>query len=296
MSNPIRAYWVRIRGWFLYKVMPSLVDYIVAASTAGAIPKLKAANARRVLVDSSVLYHGVTHEAGWVDCGDASWGGWTFRAGFQARIPVYADDDDSRVAQSVRYIPGIVSLAKRGHLKLATSSELRDEQLSHPVTRFAGVGPFAYSLFRGIEFELLREPQYSLIISSMPGVRSVEQQRRDRLSHYSDPLYKGLLSALGPKNSQDAWHITTAERHDCYCFLTMDFRLLDSLAAQANNHAVKSLKVKVLTPEQFGVRFSIPPISPRLFSYHEASVPVMHDQNWPESRRIGRKRNGPPAN
>jgi len=70
----------------------------------------------------------------------------------------------------------------------------------------------------------------------------------------------------------------------------MDFRLIRNVRAQAKNRVVRGLRTKILTPEEFGREFSIPPIPPRIFSYHDASYPVIHQENWPNSKRVGRGR------
>ncbi len=71
----------------------------------------------------------------------------------------------------------------------------------------------------------------------------------------------------------------------------MDFRLIRNIHAQAKNKIVKSLKTKVMTPEEFGRKFSIVPFSPRLYSYHNASYPVVHGTNWEKLKRQKHKKN-----
>ena len=69
----------------------------------------------------------------------------------------------------------------------------------------------------------------------------------------------------------------------------MDFRLLKAMEAQRRNTAISSLKTLVMSPEDFGKRFGLFPVSPRLFSYHDASFPVRPEMNWPDSQRRKRK-------
>lgn len=270
----------------LYRALPRSVDILTAASTYRSRQKLKASNVKRLLIDNTILAHGVTHETVWVDTGKSIWGGQhEVDTGYSARIPVHRDDDESEAGRSVRYLPGLASLARRGHLCLAHSDELRDERMTQPAGRFSGYGCYDYSMFSGVRFETIHDPTYSAILTRDPLVPSVKEQRKRRLEAKRDVLYKNLVKVLGPKNSQDVWHIATAEHNDCYCFLTMDFRLIRNVRAQANNRIIKSLKTRVLSPEEFGREFSIYPISPRLFSYHGASFPVIHEENWPDSRR-----------
>lgn len=277
----------RLSASIRYKFVPKCADFLTAMATFEARRRLRATGVRRVLVDNTVLAHAITHETAWVDTGKSTWGGLIeIDTGYSARIPVHREDDQSDAARSVRYLPGIAHLAKRGHLVLTTSFELIDEHMTQKAGRYSGYGYFDFSLFRGVQFETISDPDYEVIGGGYPGeFPSYEEQRRTRLAQKQDSLFNGLLSALGPKNSQDAWHITTAERNDCFCFLTMDFRLIRALKAQAGNEAVQALRTLVVTPETFGKRFGIRPIPPRLFSYHEASFPVVHAHSWPDSKR-----------
>lgn len=256
-----------------------------------ASKRLRATGVLRLLVDNTVLAHSVTHETAWIDTGKAQWGEIEVDTGYMARPPVHSDQDDRDAAQSVRYLPGIADLARKGLIVLAASDELKDEQFSHPPGRFSGYGYYDFSLLSGVPLETIHDADYTVVFSSAPGFPDEKEQRRKRLDAKQDPLFTQLAKALGPSNSQDAWHITVAERNDCYCFLTMDFRLVRNVMAQSKNPAIQSLRTKVLTPEEFGRRFLIVPIPPRLYSYHEASFPVEHGANWPDSIRQ-KKRKG----
>lgn len=285
MIGSLRKLTRSFKSTLRFRFLPGAVDFLTTIATLRASKKLKAANVERVLIDNTVVAHGVTHETAWVDTGKALWGDIEIDTGYATRIPVHDDRDDTDAARSIRYLPGIASLARRGHLTLATSNELQDEQWTQPAGRFRGYGLYDFSLFSGVKFETIKDPQYSVVIGAYAGLPSVKGQRMKRLEAKKDPLFQELVSVLGPKNSQDAWHIATAEHNHCYCFLTMDFRLIRNVRAQAKNRAIKSLRTRILTPEEFGREFSINPIPPRLFSYHNASFPVVHEENWPDSKR-----------
>jgi len=289
MIIQLRKLALHLNNTILFRYLPCIVDSLTWISTIKASKKLKAANIKLALIDSTVHAHSVTHETAWVNTGKALWGDIEIDTGYAARIPVHDDHDDSDAARSVRYLPGIVSLARRGHLMLATSSELRSEQWSHPPGRFQGYGYYDFSLFQGIKFKVISNPQFSVVFGMHHGLPSKTEQRWKSTETNTDPLFQELVSVLGPNNSQDAWHIATAEHNQCYCFLTMDFRLIRNIRAQAKNKAIKSLKTRILTPEEFGREFSIIPILPRFFSYHNASFPVIYDENWPDSKRNKRK-------
>ena len=276
----------KLKSRFYYKALPKIIDWLTALSVRRASKKIESEKVSCLLLDNTVLHHGVTHETAWIATGTQRWGDIDIDTGYAARIPVHDDADSSKVRKSVRYLPGIASLAKRGSISLAISQELRDEQWTQPVGRFRGYGIYDFSFFKDMKLEVIKDPEYSIVIGpSHLGTPSLEEQRKRRLEAKTDPLYQSLVSVLGPKNSQDAWHITTAERNNCYCFLTMDFKLIRNVHAQSNNPAIKSLKTKVMTPEDFGKRFNLVPINSRLYSYHGADCPVKHDTNWPDSKR-----------
>lgn len=279
----------------LYNYLPKAVDWAVRVAASSARKRILEQNASRVLVDNTVIGHAVTHETAWIDTGRQMWGGKVpIDTGFAARIPVHREDDDSDAVRSVRFLPAIASLARQGALTLYSSPELMDERLTQPIGRFSGYGYYDYSVFSGIRFEHLDDPAYSMCIGpAYLGVPSLTEQRRARLAAQSDPLFHALVEVLGPGNSQDAWHIATAESSGCFCFLTMDFRLLRAVASQQKHPAIANLKTRVMSPETFGQLFRLLPVSPRLFSYHNASYPVHPEFNWPDSRRRKRRSASP---
>ena len=70
-----------------------------------------------------------------------------------------------------------------------------------------------------------------------------------------------------------------------FCFLTMDYKLLKALSSRAKSEPIRSLKTKVLTPEQLGKLIWLTPVNPALLSYEDASWPVRPDLYWPDSKR-----------
>ncbi|MDP6953095.1 MAG: hypothetical protein QGF53_10115, partial [Alphaproteobacteria bacterium] len=138
-------------------------------------------------------------------------------------------------------------------------------------------------LLDGVKIEDFEDPEYTLIIGW--GTPSAAEQRKHRLANKTDPIFLGLLEVLGHKNSQDAFHIYTAEKNGCFCFLTMDFRLIRAIRSQKGRKAIKALSTRIMSPEEFGLEFDISPVSLRLFSFHGASFPVLSGKNWPGSKR-----------
>lgn len=272
---------------FLYRHLPGLVDRLVSASAYSGRRAIAAHDAGRLLIDSSVMGHAITHETAWIDTGTALWGGkHEVATGYSARIAVHSDSDESEVARSIRYLPAIASLARSGHVQLCTSMELRDEQMTQPIGRFSGYGYYDFNLFGGLQFEDIPDPDFRMMIGA-PSFRfpSLEQQRKERLARKTDPLYVSLRAALGEKNSQDAYHIYTAEIAGCFCFLTMDFKLARTVRQLRHLEVFANLRTLVLSPEDYGMRFGLKPMPLRLFSYHGASYPVRPELNWPDSKR-----------
>ncbi len=278
----------RAKAKFLFHYLPPLVDWSVNKMNSQARQKILAADARRILIDNTIHAHAVTHETARVHTGTQYFGPHPFESFYTARIPVHDENDTSEETRSVRYLPAIATLARKRTLTLCTSSELEDEKWTNPIGRFKGYGMYDFSLLTDVEFERIIDPTYTMSIGY--GHPSLEVQRRKRLSEKTSDVYRSLVNVLGPKNSQDACHISVAEENDCYCFLTMDFKLLNNLNAQRGHRALNSLRTRIMSPEQFGLEFGLRPISPRLYSYHGASFPVEHEANWPNSKRQKRRR------
>ena len=118
----------------------------------------------------------------------------------------------------------------------------------------------------------------------LPSAREQLKQRLERLEE-TDADFASLVAVLGKKNSQDAWHIRTAERFGLFCFLTTDFSLLATLDAQRNSSRIKALKTTVMTPAALGSHLGIDPIAPHLFSYTDASFPVRADLVLPDAKK-----------
>jgi hypothetical protein len=239
----------------------------------------------RILVDNTVLFHGITHETAWISTGKTKWGTRDVDTGYSARIPVRAPDKNSREYRSIRYLPGIAHLARAGRLQLMTSGELEVEQDYQPIGRFRGYGYFDLNIFRDVELSLVDTRPDHVYGPSWLGLSSAEHARDRRLAESTDPLFRALVSELGQSNSQDAWHIRTAEANGMFCFLTMDFKLLKALNSRAKSDAIRTLKTKVLTPEQFGKLIWLTPVNPALLSYENASWPVRPDLHWRDSKR-----------
>ncbi|WP_129542739.1 hypothetical protein [Thalassospira indica] len=170
---------------------------------------------------------------------------------------------------------------------------MQDETIPHPTGRYSGYGLFDLSLFKDVPLTLIPDSSHSLTFGLQPGTgptvkEQISSRRVDILS--SDPRAKELEKALGKKNSQDAIHIATAERNGFYCFMTMDFRLIDAIKSQSGHPAIKKLKTRILSPEEYAHQFKIRPVHTRIFSFHNASFPVAHSENLEKSERQSKER------
>lgn len=266
----------KFKNWFYYDHFPRLIDSFTKFTTRKARQILKGQEVLLILIDTQIFFHSITHLTCKISTGKKMWGDTEIDTFTTARVPVQYQQ---RELDSVQYLPSIVSLANQNFVQLCSSWELRDEQWSQPTSRFRPLGLADYSLMQNVDVKVFDDKGYKFDFGSWIGglKKTPKQQRQERLSEKDDLLYLGLLSVLGQRNSQDIWHIVTAEREGCYCLLTMDYRLIKTLESQKNNEFVKSLKTKVMTPEQLGKKWNLRPVHHRFFSYHEASTPVRTD-------------------
>ena len=284
-----------IEGWknrLLSRHAPKVTNWIVARSADRARQRLLATGAVSVLIDNTTLHHAITHETAWIPAGSKPWGPHSIDTGYMARVPVHSRSSDALVYRNVCYLAGIAHLARQGLVKLHTSAELLDEQFRQSVGRFIGYGLFDLNLFGGLEIKSIDGHVFSRRDPYSQNQQSHAEQQRARLkSRESDPTYAAMLDHLGrKKNTQDAWHLLTAERHAMFCFLTMDFKFRENIRAQIKSSPLNSFRTIVLTPEEFGRTFSLRPIPPRLLSFNGDRVPVRSDLAMPAGKR--RPRNG----
>lgn len=279
-----RRRWRANLNRFVYRGMPTVSRMLVTLSTFEARAKLKRTPGVRVLVDNTVLSHAITHETAWISTGAKQWGPHTIDTGYSARIPVFSIEGKSEEHENIRYLPGIAMLAEQGHIEFFSSGELQIERLRQPGGRYSGYSYFDYNALAAVPIEDIDQgPPFVVSGSSSSGVSADDQ--RQRLNLINDSRYRQLVRLLGTKNSQDAWHIRTAEIHGLYCFLTMDFSLLRTLESQKGNELVRSLQTRVISPGDFGRHFRIKPVPTQIISYDGASFPVRPDLHWPDGKR-----------
>lgn len=291
IRNPKGAWRAWLEGQ-RFRLMPRIADRLLDWSTFEAKAKLTTAGRIGVLVDSTIHHHAVTHETAWVSTGTKLWGGvHPIDTGYMARIPVHRRDSDKAAYQDIKFLPGIIHIAKLGHVNLLTSAELDAERERQPNSRFRPTGWSDYSLLSGVRLESVDGRAWGTIY---PGWRNGPESQQDRqlarIHASDDRIFRGLVAALGKSNSLDAWHIRTAEAHGLPYFLTMDRKLLKTIRAQSGHPAIKTLTTKVVSPSDLARSLGLKPFPPVLLSYHDASFPVRADFHMPaEERRRYRK-------
>lgn len=130
IKNPLAAW----RGWaegLRFRYLPQIANGLLDVTTRSARSALSTDTPLRVLVDTTIHHHAITHESGWISTGTKLWGGEVpIEGGYVARIPVYRHDSDKAAYQDIKYLPGIIHLARLGYIQLLTSAELEAERES----------------------------------------------------------------------------------------------------------------------------------------------------------------------
>lgn len=262
-------------------------EWSIARATASAHSHLRSSPITGVLVDVTVLQHAVTHETGWISTGPAAWGTDVIDTGYMARIPVYKNESKSKNYRNIKYLVGICHLFRSGVLRLFTSSELNEEMLWQPIGRFGGYGYFDFYLFDGLRMESIDGRVSLSMISSIHSIYSPKDHQRARIREYRSafPDFDELVRVLGEANSQDAWHLFTANRFGLFCYLTMDYKFIKTVQSQSGSAAIKRLVTKVLTPEEFGRAIHLRPLSPNIMLSFNSVYFDRSDLNMPGERR-----------
>lgn len=271
------------------RLYPKVAEYRLNRSTKNARRILGENGPLRVLIDNSVLANAVTHETQWIKTGKAPWGDGIRGTGYAARVPVHWGQSDSFIFGQVCYLPGIACLANAGLIELYQSAELRSERDRQPIGLYRGYSWLDYSIFGSANIPSVDGDVCEIMTGWPPkGPGDWAREQRARLESSGDPLYTQILSLLPAKSNQDAWHIRTAERHGLFCFLTMDRKLLATCHSQRKKEPFKSLKTKILSPQDFAAVLGIQRVPPRLLSYNDSSFFVRADLTMPGNKRRSR--------
>lgn len=252
-----------------YQHSTKIANWLVELSTYKAKRILKESEPIGVLVDNTVLSHATTHKTTWIHTGLKPWGDHNVKTGYLARTPVYSSKAKTREYDDISYLPSLFSLQRAGLLNFYSSSELYNERFYQPVGRFQGCGYLDSNFFENRPLKIIDQNTFPCLGPSWMELPSSQEQLIQRLKkmEIEDPLYASLVKVLGRKNSQDAWHIRTAEKYGLYCFLTMDFKLIKTLEAQRKSPRIISLKTSIMTPAMLGKKLRLYPMPPKIFSY-----------------------------
>jgi hypothetical protein len=252
-----------------------------------------------VLVDNTVLRHARTHASATIPTGEITLGDDVIPTFYSARIPVVDEVEITALDptlsaahrktiamhESVKFLSGIAHLAKTGAIKLCTSAVLLAEQGWQPTGRFRGYGYDDLNLLSEIELQ----PIDGYFLSEIGGGTSDFPHARDSIKSFLDGMddqrYKDIRCALGAHDTQDAWHIRTAEKFGALCFLTMDYSLLETLNRRRDNVVISSLTTKVWSPAALGEYLGLEQVSPNLISHYRADGPIRNEVDTPGQKR-----------
>ncbi len=273
----IISYFKQIKEGLRFKYGPKLAKWLIADAIRLAEQKIKRGGRISILVDNTVLGHATVFKTGWVSTGVKKWGDESISTGYAARMPTYAPDQ-SELYRNICFLPGIAELAKTDAIQMFSSAELKDETYRQPSGRFIGYGYYDFNIFSDLDIPSIDGYHISHLASfGTPFLKEApENLQRDRLRNVADPAYEILVKLMGARNSQDAFHLLTAERHQLFCFLTMDFKFRRTWESARKNKAYP-LTTPVMTPQEFGLSFGIKPVHPHILRYTQASFPVRPD-------------------
>ncbi|MBI5422924.1 MAG: hypothetical protein HZA32_02475 [Opitutae bacterium] len=247
-------------------------------TTAPARFRLSRRKPIRVLLDTTIHFHAVTHETAWVSTGKTNWGTHPIETGFAARIPVHGLDCNAKSFEQIRFLPGIAHLARLGYVQLLTSAELLAEQFRQPAGRFSGYSSFDLNLLSGLDIRS--------VDGRIVDLADAQRKQLERVQACEDPLFLSLLSIFGQANSLDAYHVLTAVRHGLTCLLHIDFKLAKNFAEWRRKNPDQCLGTSVYLPTEFASAVHLLPMAPRWLSFEDSSFPVRPDLTIPgEARR-----------
>jgi hypothetical protein len=281
----------RLRGWqtqAAFKYMPILADGMTNLATYTARRTLTKSGPLRLLLDSQIHSHAITHEATWIESEEKIRGGARpIQAGF-ARVAVHAADDDSDEYRDICYLTGICYLAKRRHIHLSTSRELMAERDKQPPRRFKPVGIYDFNLLSRLDIQPIDGwSNESYVHDKEKTGITLHQRQLNRVNSSTDRCFLKIwkLFGKGEKQSLDAWHLRTAQEHGLDGILTMDYRLANTFKQKRSALNAEGISARIWTPSELAVALGIHEVPPNLFCYTGASYPVRPDLYLPTGRR-----------
>jgi hypothetical protein len=220
----------------------------------------------RVVVDNSVLRHGLTHTNTWVSTGTKLWGGvHPIDTGHTARI---ARSYPPRLAviyeREVPYFAALASLGKTGHIRYCTSRQLEAERWRQPsYNRFR----FGLNVWTSLEFESLpdapgtRASSYTITRESCSA-----SAQTGRVLAEADEGFLRLARYIDRKHVLDLHHVWTAKHGGCTVFLTTDSRFRRVFANLPTKARECFNPVRVMSPSELGCELGLRRVSHRLLT------------------------------
>jgi hypothetical protein len=289
MLQLIGAY--RLYWWWRDRCVSTLINFRLRWSVRKSSLLCSQGKPLLVLVDNTVHKHATTHLSGRVSTEIFPHGDGDIETFYFTRFPALDEEEiagldpntspeNSKIIamhDDVKFLSGIAYLARKGALKLCTSAVLMAERNYQQNRELLGIGYDDLNLLSDIELE----PIDGYLLSEIGGDTSTfpysKATVKSFLDNVNDQRYCDIKNALSAGDSQDAWHIRTAEKFGAICFLTMDYKLLEKLRKQMNVDPINSLKTYIWTPADLGKYLDLDRVSPNCMSYYRADGPVRNN-------------------
>lgn len=277
---------------------PKRTQIKIETKTAKAIVWLSAAQGRialrgkpvpRILIDNSVLWHGLTHTNAWISTGTKMWGGEIpVETGYSARVPVdYAAHNRAIFEREVPFFAPLARLAKDGRISLCTSVELIRERNRH--SRYDPY-QFGMNLWSKVPIQQLPDLPRSAEVSYCLGPRELREHwsKQGQIRHLlatADSEFLKLAKSLPPDHILDFYHLWTAKHYNCAIFLSTDSafrRVLENNVARVVRE--RFAPVKVMKPSEYGKELNLTSIPHHLLTpldadwFYEMYEPTVVDK------------------
>lgn len=271
VNRSLKRWWAtskRRREEWLAKTMIRL------AALPGTI-RLRGKPPIRVLIDNSVLRHGVSHTNEWISTRAKPWGGIPVDTGYLARVPVdYSEHNRSIYEMEVPYFPPLAHLASCGRLQLFTSVELQYERWRQ---RGYSADLFGRNAWDNVDIERLpdlprsRQNIYLTIAFNSKGGSSKERQIEHLLAT-ADSEFLDISKKLPREHILYFYHLWTAKYHHCDIFLTTD---MSFRRVFENNISIQVRKkfepIRIVRPSELAAQLHLNPVP------HHFTTPIESD-------------------
>jgi hypothetical protein len=263
------------------RAYPKLADLMLWLATYEARRALIGNEPIGILIDTCIRDLAVTHETIWIQRE-------TF--GAATRVSVHGADNQSERHKQASYLTALVRLVRLGLVHLWSSRSLQAEMNLHPPGMVNGYGMFDRSLFANLKIENIDGRIPFVFGPATLGFKSfAEQLKAELVGRPDEPLFQSLWSLIGPtvgpRGDQDVWHLATAERHGLDYFLTTDGKFRAAIRQLAHKEPLRSLRAKVVSPEELGELLKLRRVPPIVLSYDDLNVFVSTETTMPGQTR-----------